>query len=201
MVLAHHPRFAGVRVHQPSFGRLEGGDTLALGRGVVVVRVGERTGRAAAEQLAARLLATGDAREIVLVFLPRGAPFHLDLVLALVDHATVVAHAPTLERASAVRLSAFGRRWHDHATDALARALRVPTLQVIPAAAERHGRAWDLGVNVVATRPGRVIAYAENRATNARLRRAGFDVVCVPGLALSRGRGSPHCLTCPLARG
>jgi arginine deiminase len=200
-VLAEHPRFSGADVHLPGTGTLEGGDLLALGSGVVVVRIGERTGRMAAERLAARLLATCDAVEVVLLFLPPGAPFHLDLVLTMVDHATVVAHTPTLERASAIRLGAFGRRQYENATAALEAALRIPSLRVIPAAVERHGRTWDLGVNVVATRPGRVVAFAENRSTNARLRRAGIDVITVPGVALARGRGGPHCLTCPLVRG
>jgi arginine deiminase len=55
--------------------------------------------------------------------------------------------------------------------------------------------------NVVATAPGRVLAYDGAPATHAALRAAGVDVQAFPGADLARWNGGPHCLTMPLERG
>jgi arginine deiminase len=52
----------------------------------------------------------------------------------------------------------------------------------------------------VAVAPGRVIAFSRNARTNDALATAGVEVLPVPGEELSRGRGGPRCLTCPLSR-
>jgi arginine deiminase len=86
---------------------------------------------------------------------------------------------------------------------AIADALGLGRLRLIesvggPQAAEREQ--WDEGNNVVAVAPGVVITYDRNAHTNAALERAGIEVLRLPASELSRGRGGPHCLTCPVAR-
>lgn len=54
--------------------------------------------------------------------------------------------------------------------------------------------------NVVAVGPGHVVAYTENARTLAALAAAGVKVTAVPGRALARLHGGPHCLTFPLER-
>ncbi len=55
--------------------------------------------------------------------------------------------------------------------------------------------------NVVALKPGRVVAYSGNDHTLAGLRAAGVDVQTFRGTSLSQWRGGPHCMTLPLERG
>ncbi|MFO0956981.1 MAG: arginine deiminase family protein [Isosphaeraceae bacterium] len=62
--------------------------------------------------------------------------------------------------------------------------------------AELFGQA----ANVVATGPGRILAYAENAKTVRTLQEAGVSVRPVAGRQLSQLHGGPHCLTMPLER-
>jgi arginine deiminase len=180
---------------------VEGGDVLPIGDGVVVIGIGQRTSLRAARTLARRLLAGGGAREVVGALIPPGGPFHLDLAVTMVDRDTFLIDRPVVDAITTVRWQLHERACPGGGfIGALRAALDGGPLTVIEALAGDHGRGWDRGTNVVAVRPGTVIAYADNRATNRRLERAGIDVWPVAGRELGKGRGGPRCLTAPLAR-
>lgn len=65
--------------------------------------------------------------------------------------------------------------------------------QVVP-------EALGLAANVLASGPGRVIAYQGSPHTERALRAAGVDVATFPSAELGRLHGGPHCLTMPLER-
>jgi arginine deiminase len=199
-VVERHPAFAGARRWSDGDVGVEGGDVVLAGDGVVLIGVGPRTSLAAAQELGRRLLAGAGAREVLCALMPEGGPFHLDLALTFADHDVVVADRSVVDRTAAIALRAGAPPANrptllGAVSAALGRALRI-----VDAGDSAHGRTWDRGTNVLALRPGVVVAYADNIVTRARLQEAGIEVVPVPGATLGHGRGGPRCLSCPLER-
>ena len=84
--------------HQPA--TLEGGDIHVLGRGVVLVGMGERSTPMAVEILARELFRHRAATQVIAVQLPKShALMHLDTVLTMIDKATFVRY-PYLDPAA-----------------------------------------------------------------------------------------------------
>ena len=44
------------------------------------------------------------------------------------------------------------------------------------------------------------MVYERNDVTNKVLRDKGLDLIIVPSAELSRGRGGPRCMSCPVNR-
>ena len=199
-VVARHPLFEGVRRWSDGDVAVEGGDVVLAGDGVVLVGVGPRTTLPEAQVLAARLLDGGGARTVIAAVMPEGGPFHLDLALTFADRGVVVADPAIVPRTSAM-VMARGRAPSSRPTllEALRAALGRP-LEIVEAGDDAHGRTWDRGANVLALRPGVVIAYNDNVVTRRRLQGAGVEVIAVPGATLGHGRGGPRCLSLPLER-
>jgi arginine deiminase len=190
-----HPRFEGALLRPHG---VEGGDVLVAGPGRVIVGISPRTTTANAHRLASALLLGGAATEVITIRMPRGAGFHLDLVLTMVDRQTFAVWAP-------VRHDLRAHRWRATTGGVAVSAVTDPLShsRVIEVGATRsgpHGREWDHGVNVLAVAPGVVVSYADNDRANAQLAAAGIEVIAVPGAALANGRGGPRCLSCPLDR-
>jgi arginine deiminase len=160
---------------------LEGGDVMPIGKGVVVIGMGERTSHQTITQVVHNLFAAGAAERVNIMSLPKSrAAMHLDTVFTFCDHNLVTAYAPVVDG-----IVPFSLRPDDSSPAGLdirrePKGL-IPTIgeavgvdfRVVSTAGDVYGiqrEQWDDGNNVVALEPGVVIGYDRNILTNTALR-------------------------------
>jgi arginine deiminase len=206
VIYGHHPRFNGLSLPYRVGGtRLDGGDILLLGPGVVAVGVGARSSPAAAELLAKYLLETGAAHTVLAV--PMSQPHQLDTVCTVLDHGVVLMVPALAFTLTALTITRRGGSPHvsrpQPFLEAAARALSIDRLTMIETGIDSMTGArgqWEDGANTLAIGDRVLVCDERNTETNSRLAAAGYEVIAVPCGELGGVRGGPRCLCAPLAR-
>ena len=190
---------------------MEGGDVLVLSDEVVAIGLSQRTTVAGIEQFARNILNKSSFRKILVFDIPKCRAFmHLDTVFTMVDFDKFTIHPEiegplqlfeiTLDREGNAHFSSI----QDELANILKNELGLPAVDLIRCggddaqAAQREQ--WNDGSNTLAIAPGVVVTYERNYVTNDLLDKKGIKVLTIPSSELSRGRGGPRCMSCPVNR-
>lgn len=182
----HHGSFT-IRFGIPTLAKIvapgsaEAGDILWIDANTLLIGHGYRTNAAGIAQI--RDLLRPKGIDVIPAPLPHGSGpsecLHLMSLISLLDEKTALVDLP----------------WLAVGTIELLRSRGFGLIEI------ENSERETLACNVLSLGGKRLLAIAENKRTNERLRDAGFDVRTLPGGELCiNGSGGPTCLTRPLLR-
>mgnify|MGYP002798770531 FL=1 len=216
-ILKNHPDFknATIPVWRDRYhhGRLEGGDELVLNNHVLAVGISQRTSATAITDLAHNLFGHSSYDTILAIKIPHNhAMMHLDRFFTIINYDEFTVHPFILDKAGKIDIYVLQPDDHNGVkitekndlVQVLKENLHLSELDLIPTgggdpiAAPREQ--WNDGSNTLAIAPGEVVTYDRNYVSNDLLRKHGIIVHEIRSSELSRGRGGPRCMSCPLIR-
>ena len=217
-IFRFHPDFEGLvkrYYDRDGHANIEGGDVLNLTEDTLAIGISQRTSPDAIEEASRNLFADPEAKiRTVLAFdIPSCRAFmHLDTVFTQIDYDKYTIHPAILGPLTVYEITPgvsdptdlHIRRIDSKLEDILAKYTRTDHVQLINCGGDdliaSAREQWNDGSNTLCIAPGRVITYDRNYVTNELLDKKGIDVISISSAELSRGRGGPRCMSCPVNR-
>lgn len=217
-IFRFHPDFEGLvkrYYDRDGHANIEGGDVLNLTEDTLAIGISQRTSPDAIEEASRNLFADPEAKiRTVLAFdIPSCRAFmHLDTVFTQIDYDKYTIHPAILGPLTVYEITPgvsdptdlHIRRIDSKLEDILAKYTRTDHVKLINCGGDdliaSAREQWNDGSNTLCIRPGTVVTYERNNVTNALLAKHGLNVITVPSSELSRGRGGPRCMSCPVNR-
>ena len=190
---------------------IEGGDVLVLSKDVVAIGYSQRTTIDGIERFAKNILPQSGYKKVLVFDIPKSRAFmHLDTVFTMIDYDKFTIH-PEIEGPLSVYEITLGKDGElqfksvqDDLASILARELKLGGVDLIRCgggdmmASQREQ--WNDGSNTLCIAPGTVVTYERNYVSNELMAKKGIKVLTMPSSELSRGRGGPRCMSCPVNR-
>jgi arginine deiminase len=174
-----------------SDGILEGGGVEFITDKKLVVGFCDRTNEIALEKIRKFTLGS-QVDELVVVMLPEGT-IHIDGFFLPVDKNIVIAHRAYLNQypCAIYRKNQKPRytRFMDY--------LEENKFDIIEITYEEGCKC---AANYIQVGPSKLVGYEGNKRVEKEVRKRGGQVITFPGSELIKGKGGPHCMTCPLER-
>ena len=217
-IFRFHPDFEGLvkrYYDRDGHANIEGGDVLNLTEDTLAIGISQRTSPDAIEEASRNLFADPEAKiRTVLAFdIPSCRAFmHLDTVFTQIDYDKYTIHPAILGPLTVYEITPgvsdptdlHIRRIDSKLEDILAKYTRTDHVKLINCGGDdliaSAREQWNDGSNTLCIAPGRVITYDRNYVTNELLDKKGIDVISISSAELSRGRGGPRCMSCPVNR-
>lgn len=217
LIIKHHPLFKSQhiplwRTRNHYHTHIEGGDEEVLNNHVMAIGISQRTSIGAIKGIALRLFKHSHFDTILTVLIPHNhALMHLDTVFTMINYDQFTVYPGILKNnaISTWTITPDGKgglhyQYDDNLKRALKRVLHLDEIDLImtgngdPIVAPREQ--WNDGTNTLAIAPGVVVTYDRNYVSNLILEKHGLNVITIPSSELSRGRGGPRCMSCPIYR-
>ena len=217
-IFRFHPDFEGLvkrYYDRDGHANIEGGDVLNLTEDTLAIGISQRTSPDAIEEASRNLFADPEAKiRTVLAFdIPSCRAFmHLDTVFTQIDYDKYTIHPAILGPLTVYEITPgvsdptdlHIRRIDSKLEDILEKYTRTDHVKLINCGGDdliaSAREQWNDGSNTLCIAPGRVITYDRNYVTNELLDKKGIDVISISSAELSRGRGGPRCMSCPVNR-
>lgn len=178
------------RIEPP--GLVEGGGVMFFDEHTVLASLCDRANEQGLKQLREILFAKTPVDRFIMTIPPEGR-IHIDGEFMLIDEKLALISRPDFELYPAMlyaKKQAVKPTWFMD-------FLESNQVELIELSRQEHD---NLGANYVATKPREVVGYDLNPRVDKEITKRGGKVSTFPASELVKGRGGPHCMTCPIWR-
>ena len=212
-IFTHHPDFKDVPQYYSRYSafHIEGGDILNINEHTLAIGISQRTEPDAIDEIAHNIFKdeTSPVDTILAFNIPNNrAMMHLDTVFTQIDVDKFTIHPGIMGPLTVFEITPEGEGIKVKETsgtleEVLEKYVGMPVTLIPCAGGDRiaaEREQWNDGSNTLAIAPGEVVTYNRNYVSNALLKEHGILVHEVRSSELSRGRGGPRCMSCPIVR-